>query len=150
MALELAGAASAAEVTPPRLTLCRLSDASLAVYTGRDNLSTVNSVATMSLTGKTAPTSFSFSCLSSHLWLLTACPPPHLLAYTEKMRELPLMSLFCSCILRAPRDSTSHEKEGEQENKSFDHRTPMAAWPDLQLKTWGLHMLIFLLLLQRA
>ncbi|XP_075870879.1 stathmin-like 4, like [Nelusetta ayraudi] len=34
-----------------------------------------------------------------------------LTAYREKMRELPLVSLFCSCILRAPRESSDHEKE---------------------------------------
>ncbi|XP_030271506.1 stathmin-4-like isoform X1 [Sparus aurata] len=34
-----------------------------------------------------------------------------LAAYREKMRELPLVSLFCSCILPQPRDATADKKE---------------------------------------
>ncbi|XP_067444927.1 stathmin-4-like [Thunnus thynnus] len=35
-----------------------------------------------------------------------------LAAYREKMRELPLVSLFCSCILPKPSDTTGNKKEG--------------------------------------
>ncbi|XP_026233364.1 stathmin-4-like [Anabas testudineus] len=34
-----------------------------------------------------------------------------LAAYREKMRELPLLSLFCSCIRPEPRDDTDDKKE---------------------------------------
>ncbi|KAM7424765.1 hypothetical protein PAMA_000901 [Pampus argenteus] len=34
-----------------------------------------------------------------------------LAAYREKMRELPLVSLFCSCILPKHRDTTTDKKE---------------------------------------
>ncbi|KAM6942539.1 stathmin-4-like isoform 2-T2 [Xenentodon cancila] len=33
-------------------------------------------------------------------------------AYREKMRELPLVSLFCSCVLPEPREQTDDNKEG--------------------------------------
>uniref|UniRef100_A0A3B4TUL0 Stathmin n=1 Tax=Seriola dumerili TaxID=41447 RepID=A0A3B4TUL0_SERDU len=33
-------------------------------------------------------------------------------AYKEKMRQLPLVSVFCSCILPEPRDATVDKKEG--------------------------------------
>ncbi|XP_068171534.1 stathmin-4-like isoform X1 [Antennarius striatus] len=33
-------------------------------------------------------------------------------AYREKMRELPLVSLFCSCILPQPRDASPDKTEG--------------------------------------
>ncbi|XP_077942193.1 stathmin-4-like isoform X1 [Gasterosteus aculeatus] len=35
-----------------------------------------------------------------------------LAAYREKMRELPLVSLFCSCILPQRRDASADQKEG--------------------------------------
>ncbi|XP_074523133.1 stathmin-4-like isoform X2 [Halichoeres trimaculatus] len=35
-----------------------------------------------------------------------------LAAYREKMRELPLVSLFCSCILPKLRESSDEKKEG--------------------------------------
>ncbi|XP_076002999.1 stathmin-4-like [Genypterus blacodes] len=35
-----------------------------------------------------------------------------LTAYREKMRELPLVSLFCSCILREPREAEADKKDG--------------------------------------
>ncbi|KAM8894929.1 stathmin-4-like isoform 2-T2 [Spinachia spinachia] len=35
-----------------------------------------------------------------------------LAAYREKMRELPLVSLFCSCILPQSRDASADQKEG--------------------------------------
>ncbi|XP_067347822.1 stathmin-4-like isoform X2 [Channa argus] len=35
-----------------------------------------------------------------------------LAAYREKMRELPLLSLFCSCIRPQPRDDAVDNKEG--------------------------------------
>ncbi|XP_068171543.1 stathmin-4-like isoform X2 [Antennarius striatus] len=35
-----------------------------------------------------------------------------LAAYREKMRELPLVSLFCSCILPQPRDASPDKTEG--------------------------------------
>ncbi|CAN9506556.1 unnamed protein product [Ophioblennius macclurei] len=35
-----------------------------------------------------------------------------LAAYREKMRELPLLSLFCSCISPRTREDSAHHKEG--------------------------------------
>ncbi|KAM4597354.1 stathmin-4-like isoform 1-T2 [Fundulus diaphanus] len=35
-----------------------------------------------------------------------------LTAYREKMRELPLVSIFCSCILPEPRERPADQKEG--------------------------------------
>ncbi|XP_053269998.1 stathmin-like 4, like [Pleuronectes platessa] len=35
-----------------------------------------------------------------------------LAAYRQKMRELPLVSLFCSCILPQPRDATVEKEAG--------------------------------------
>ncbi|KAL6113690.1 stmn4 [Pungitius sinensis] len=35
-----------------------------------------------------------------------------LAAYREKMRELPLVSLFCSCVLPQPTDASADQKEG--------------------------------------
>ncbi|XP_047218338.1 stathmin-4-like isoform X2 [Girardinichthys multiradiatus] len=35
-----------------------------------------------------------------------------LTAYREKMRQLPLVSIFCSCILPDPREQTADKKEG--------------------------------------
>uniref|UniRef100_A0A3B5LKX3 Stathmin n=1 Tax=Xiphophorus couchianus TaxID=32473 RepID=A0A3B5LKX3_9TELE len=38
---------------------------------------------------------------------------PHILLLTlEKMRELPLVSIFCSCILPQPREQTANKQEG--------------------------------------
>lgn len=36
-----------------------------------------------------------------------------LVAYKEKMKELPLVSLFCSCFLSDPLNKSSYKYEGE-------------------------------------
>lgn len=39
--------------------------------------------------------------------------PLNVPAYREKMRDLPLVSLFCSCILPEPREPAADKKEGQ-------------------------------------
>nr|XP_040018977.1 stathmin-4-like isoform X2 [Gasterosteus aculeatus aculeatus] len=56
-------------------------------------------------------------CVSSGTLYLTTVSSTEsrrmtLAAYREKMRELPLVSLFCSCILPQRRDASADQKEG--------------------------------------
>lgn len=45
--------------------------------------------------------------------------PLNVPAYREKMRDLPLVSLFCSCILPEPREPAADKKEGQQHKVTF-------------------------------
>lgn len=85
----------------------------------------ISSSSTMTLAGKTFFQMICFWCVLSWILAHLLCLCLSVPAYREKMRELPLLSLFCSCIRPEPRDDRDNKKEGQTstvkltEQKSF-------------------------------
>lgn len=46
-------------------------------------------------------------------WVAPSSLDHSFVAYKEKMKELPLVSLFCSCFLSDPLNKSSYKYEGE-------------------------------------
>lgn len=55
-----------------------------------------------------------FEARSAGFWGLIFTGSLSLVAYKEKMKELPLVSLFCSCFLSDSLNKSSYKYEGER------------------------------------